>query len=55
MAQRWNAAGSGVAGVSAPAFVERTRSRLGYLTICYACVAGVSAPAFVERATPHGA
>ena len=37
----------GVAGVSAPAFVERAmRARAGFDT---PCVAGVSAPAFVER------
>ena len=40
----------GVAGVQAPAFVERidTRSGRGFP----GCVAGVQAPAFVERADP---
>ena len=40
-----------VAGVSAPAFVERfTLDPVLYALTC-ACVAGVSAPAFVERSS----
>ena len=40
----------GVAGVSAPAFVERARRSAGSRTV--SGVAGVSAPAFVERSCP---
>ena len=37
-----------VAGVQAPAFVERSSSKTNGLRMCK-CVAGVQAPAFVER------
>ena len=43
---------TGVAGVQAPAFVERPRSWT-FRCMIPSCVAGVQAPAFVERLPPR--